>query len=75
MIMYKDFAAAGKFWLEYTDLKQDGWIELRIPDHTVETDDIQKWLSRAGIKEAFGTGQYWVFKNPIDATMFRLRWL
>jgi len=73
--MYKDFAAAGKFWLEYSDLKQDGWIELRMPTPTVETEIIEDWLSRAGITQVLGTGQYWVFKNPVDATMFRLTWL
>jgi hypothetical protein len=73
--MYKDFAAAGEFWLEYNDLKQDGWIELRIPEPTADTEVIKDWLSRAGITQVLGTGQYWVFKNPVDATMFRLAWL
>jgi glycosyltransferase involved in cell wall biosynthesis len=46
MIMYKDFAAAGEFWLEYNDLKQDGWIELRIPTPTVDTEVIEDWLTK-----------------------------
>jgi hypothetical protein len=66
---------SGEFWKKYNDRKRSGWIELRIPVHTVETDEIQDWLSRSGITEVLGIGQYWVFKNPIDATMFRLRWL
>lgn len=73
--MISTIKSAGEFWMEYSDLKRSGWIELRIPVHTVETDVIRDWLLRSGIKEVFGTGQYWVFKNPVDATMFRLRWL
>ena len=73
--MISTIKSAGEFWMEYTDRKRSGWIELRIPVHTVETDEIQNWLSRAGITQVYGTGQYWVFKNPIDATMFRLTWL
>ena len=73
--MISTIKSAGEFWMEYTDRKRSGWIELRIPVHTVETDEIRDWLSRSGIKEVLGTGQYWVFKNPVDATMFRLRWL
>lgn len=73
--MITTITSAGKFWMDYTDLKSAGWIELRIPVHTVETAEIRKWLVSAGIEEVFGIGQYWVFKNPVDATMFRLRWL
>jgi hypothetical protein len=73
--MISTVRSAGEFWMEYTNLKRDGWIEIRIPVHTVETDEIRKWLSRAGITQVLGTGQYWVFKNPVDATMFRLTWL
>jgi hypothetical protein len=73
--MISTLRSAGEFWMKYTNLKQDGWIELRIPVPTVETDEIRKWLSRAGITQVLGTGQYWVFKNPVDATMFRLAWL
>jgi hypothetical protein len=73
--MISTVRSAGEFWMEYTNLKRDGWIEIRIPVHTVETDEIRKWLSRAGITQVLGAGQYWVFKNPVDATMFRLTWL
>ena len=73
--MISTVRSAGEFWMEYTNLTRDGWIEIRIPVHTVETDEIRKWLSRAGITQVLGTGQYWVFKNPVDATMFRLTWL
>ena len=70
---YEGLSYAPEFWETYKRRAQ-GWQEVSISVESAVNEILYEWVDTNISSDWIGTGQYWLFEQDADATLFRLMW-
>ena len=71
---YEGLSYAPEFWAKYNERRRWGWQEVSISVENAVNEILYEWVDTNISSDWIGTGQYWLFEQDADATLFRLMW-
>jgi hypothetical protein len=71
---YEGLSYAPEFWAKYYERRAQGWQEVSISVESAVNEILYEWVDTNISSDWIGTGQYWLFEQDADATLFRLMW-
>lgn len=73
----KEMADAIDWQIQAGMLQEMGWAIVQLPRYAdnAHAIDIREWVRESCKGKTDSDGATWIFEDPVDATMFTLRWL
>jgi hypothetical protein len=71
---YEGLSYAPEFWAKYYERRAQGWQEVSISVESAVNEILYEWVDTNIGSDWIGTGQFWLFEQDTDATLFRLMW-
>ena len=71
---YDGLYYAPEFWETYYKRRKQGWQEVSISVESAVNEILYEWVDTNISSDWIGTGQFWLFEQDTDATLFRLMW-